>query len=140
MRLEWVGKDHIAANWGRIGGLLYLATRQDPVFDVSALYGRLMAGNALLFKGHDGADGYLVITLYEEGDELIGETTAMVGRIDGGPKCRIGKMRAGMSEIETALKAGGVSRHRICGRDYRRIFPDYASLEGVRNGLEKVLR
>lgn len=139
MRLKWLSVEEITDRWADIGEQVYLATRHDPTYSINDLYFRLKEQTALIFEASEGAAGYIVIAVDHEGAELVAWTVAIVGKFDGRPKDRLKKMRFGMAEVEKALRAGGCSKHRICGRDYMKIFPDYAPFEGARNGLEKVL-
>ena len=115
------------------------ALRQDPSFRVQSLYDRLMAGLAWVCEVSDGASGYWVITLDTDGDDLVAWTTAIAGKIEGGPKQRVKYIRDAVAFLENIMINAGVTAHRICGRDWSRVLPYYLPYEGARNGLEKRL-
>jgi hypothetical protein len=129
----------IERDWPSLSERLWPAVRQDPTYNLAGLYQRLINGSACLFEVNDGASGLWVISLAEEGDNLIAWTTAIAGRIDGGPKRRLAEMRHALRALERTLKIAGVKAHRMCGRDYSRLFPDYQPYAGARNGLQKEL-
>lgn len=116
------------------------ALRQDPSFRVQALYDRLMAGLAWVCEVSDGANGYWVITLDTDGDDLVAWTTAIAGKIEGGPKQRVKYIRDAVAFLETVMARNGVTAHRICGRSsWSSILPHYMPYDGARNGLQRRL-
>jgi hypothetical protein len=131
--------DRIESEWGNIVDALYPALRQDPTFSVQSLYDRLMAGLAWVCEVSDGASGYWVITLDTDGDDLVAWTTAIAGKIEGGPKQRVKYIRDAVAFLETVMARNGVTAHRICGRDWSHVLPYYLPYEGARNGLQKRL-
>jgi hypothetical protein len=131
--------NRIESEWGDIVEALYPALRQDPTFSVQSLYDRLMAGLAWVCEVSDGASGYWVITLDTDGDDLVAWTTAIAGKIDGGPKQRVKYIRDAVAFLEQIMINAGVTAHRICGRDWSTILPLYLPYEGARNGLQKRL-
>lgn len=138
MQVTLINADRIAAEWPFYAEMLWPAVRQDPTYDIANLYSRLMEGSALLFQVGDGAKGYWVVSLgYDEG--LVAWTAAIAGSIEGGPKQRLATMREGVRALEETLKQAGVIAHRICGRDWSTILPDYQPFAGARNGIEKRL-
>lgn len=140
MQVTLLGKDRIDREWEAIEARLQPALVQDPDFDLTALYGQLLDGTALMFEVGEGANGLWVVSISEEGfDNLVAWTTAIAGQIEGGPKQRLAAMRHAVAALETTLKQAGVKAHRICGRYWGRVLHDYTPLEGARNGLEKVL-
>ena len=139
MRFALVDQAHIALEWPDFAERLWPAVRQDPGYSLEGLRKRLLTGHAVLFEVTDGANGLLVVLVVPEGDELVAWTTAIAGKIDGGPKARIAVMREAIASIESVARNAGCVAHRICGRDYSRLFPDYQPFEGHRNGLEKRL-
>jgi len=138
MQVSLVDTARIEREWPVFAEMLWPAVRQDPGYDMRGLYERLSAGAAILFEVGEGAKGLWVVSVVEE-DGLVAWTTAIAGRIDGGPKRRLAAMREALGAIENVARAAGCRAHRICGRDYSRLFPDYAPYAGARNGLEKVL-
>ena len=138
MQVTLLDTARIDREWEAIEARLRPALDQDPDFDLIGLYGRLIDGTALIFEVGDGASGLWVVSIAED-DGLVAWTTAIAGQIEGGPKQRLAAMRHAVAALEDTLKQAGVRAHRICGRDWSRVLPDYAAFEGVRNGLEKVL-
>ena len=139
-----VSPAEIAAMWGDIADALWPAIRQDPTYSMPTLHSRLMSGRALLFQVSDGANGYWVVSLDSEVNqngvnELIAWTTAIAGRIDGGPKSKVATIRHAVATLEAVLADAGVKAHRICGRDWSRVLPEYVPYDGARNGLERRL-
>ena len=136
-----ISPDEVARDWDAITEQLWPAIRQDPSYNVQSLYHRLINGTALLFRVSDGANGYWVVSLDSEVnqngvDELIAWTTVIAGQIDGGPKRRLSVLREAIAVIENVARIAGCSAHRICGRDYSRVFQHYAPYSGAKNGLE----
>ncbi len=136
--IQWEAA-RIADEWEAIAERLRPALRQDPTYDMARLYRRLIDGPALLLEVSDGASGLWVVSI-EEDKGLVAWTTAIAGRIDGGPKARVAAIRHAVSALEGELAKAGVRAHRLCGRKaWALILPDYAPFDGARNGLEKVL-
>ena len=140
MIVKTIPIDRITDEWGNIVDALYPALRQDPTFSIQSLYDRLMAGLAWVCEVSDGASGYWVITLDTDGDDLVAWTTAIAGKIEGGPKQRVKYIRDAVAFLEHIMINAGVTAHRICGRpQWSAILNDYQSFSGARNGLEKRL-
>lgn len=132
--------DRITSEWEAIERALMPALRQDPAFRVQDLYDRLMAGLAWVCEVSDGASGYWVITLDTDGDDLVAWTTAIAGKIEGGPKQRVKYIRDAVAFLENIMVNAGVTAHRICGRkSWSAVLPHYSPFEGARNGLERKL-
>lgn len=138
MQVALIPPDRIETDWPVLAEMLWPAVRQDATYNLRGLYDRLQAGAALLFEASGDANGLWVISVVEDAG-LVAWTTAIVGVIDGGPKRRLRTMREAVGAIERVAREAGCKAHRICGRDYSRLFPDYRPYEGARNGLEKVL-
>lgn len=138
MQVVMMDSSRIDRLWPVIEQVLEPALRQSPDYDVMALYDRLICGSALLFEVDEGAQGLWVVSLNED-DGLVAWTTAIAGKIDGGPKARLSLIREAVEAIETVATMAGCKAHRICGRDWNRILPDYTPFEGERNGIEKRL-
>lgn len=139
MKIVTISTERISDEWGDIAEALHHALRQDPSFRVQGLYDRLMAGLAWVCEVSDGASGYWVITLDTDGDELVAWTTAIAGKIEGGPKQRVKYIRDAVSFLENIMINAGVTAHRICGRPWHNILPHYLPYEGARNGIQKRL-
>lgn len=139
MIVRTVPINRIESEWGDIVEALYPALKQDPSFRINDLYERLMAGLAWVCEVSDGASGYWVITLDTDGDDLVAWTTAIAGKIEGGPKQRVKYIRDAVAFLEHVMINAGVTAHRICGRDWGKILPHYLPYEGARNGLQRRL-
>lgn len=139
LAVEPIQPAEIERDWADIAMRLWPAVRQSPGYDLEGLRQRLLGGSAMAFRVLVGGDGLWVVSADQEGPELILWTVAIAGRIEGGPKARLMAMRAALEAIEKTGRLAGCAAHRICGRDYSRLFPDYAPFEGARNGLEKRL-
>lgn len=138
MQVTLLDTARVDREWEAIEARLRPALAHDPEFDLTGLYGRALDGTALIFEVGDGAKGLWVISLFDDGG-LVAWTTAIAGQIEGGPKERMARMRHAVAALENTLKQAGVRAHRICGRDWSRVLPDYTPFEGARNGLEKRL-
>lgn len=55
------------------------------------------------------------------------------------PKAWLTTMRTMLGKIEDMARDSGCDELRIAGRNWGRIFPDYAPYDGPRNGIRKVL-
>lgn len=139
MILKPIPTDRIGSEWDSIVDALYPALRQDPTFSVQSLYDRLMIGYAWILEASEGAEGYWVISLDMDGDDLVAWTTALAGRIEGGPKQRLKVMREGVEMLERILVNAGVQAHRVCGRDWSTVLTGYLPYSGAKLGLEKRL-
>lgn len=138
MQVTLLDKDRIAAEWPVIAERLWPAVRQDPSYRLTDLFKRTQDGSALIFDVGEGANGLWVVSISED-DGLVAWTTAIAGQIEGGPKQRLASMRHAVAALETTLKQAGIKAHRICGRYWGRVLPDYTPFEGARNGLQKEL-
>lgn len=135
MRVNVMQPEDAERLWPVISDILWPAVRQDPAYDMQTLYEMVMSGSAFLLEVEDGAHGLWVVSVNDD----IAWTTAIAGRIDGGPKQRLNTIRTAVQAIEAVGKARGWKAHRICGRDWSTILPDYTPYAGERNGIEKVL-
>lgn len=97
---------------------------------------RIANGADQLVEVGGEASGLIVLSV--TGD-LVCWTRYAGGVVTGGPKRRIKTIRAVMAWIEQAAKGAGCKQHRICGRDWSRLFPDYSPFEGFPNGMTKEL-
>ena len=138
MQVTLLDTARIDREWEAIEARLQPALTQDPDFDLIGLYERLIDGTALVFEVGDGASGLWVVSIAED-DGLVAWTTAIAGQIEGGPKQRLAAMRHAVAALEDTLKQAGVRAHRICGRDWSKVLPDYTPFDGARNGLQKEL-
>lgn len=134
-----ISAKRIRSEWPTIADGLWSAIRQDPNCTLESVRKQLLNGSAVLFEVTHGGKGLWLVSLGDDGGKLVAWTTAIAGSIDGGPKRRLAVMRHALNSLELVLRNSGVTSHRICGRDYSRMFPGYRPLAGSPNGLEKVL-
>lgn len=139
MHVTLMSRGRVQAEWPDIAERLWPAVRQDPTYNLNGLLRRICDGSALIFEVADGAAGLWVVSLDEEDGKVVAWTTAIAGKIAGGPKRRLATMRHAVAALEKTLKQAGVKAHRVCGRDWSSILPDYSPYAGVRNGLQKEL-
>lgn len=139
LAVEPLNPVQIERDWGEIAMRIWPAVRQSPGYDLETLRYKLTNGSAMAFRVLVGGDGLWIVEAAEDGPELVLWTVAIAGRINGGPKARLMAMRTALAAIEQTARQAGCKAHRICGRDYSRMFPDYVPLDGFRNGLEKRL-
>lgn len=139
MQFSLVPLARIEREWPAFAERLAPAVRHEPNASLQGAYERLMSNSAVLFEVSDGADGLLMVSVSEDNGQLVAWTYAIAGKIDGKPKERLKAMRVALRAIEQVARDAGCVALRICGRDYRKMFPDYRPYDGPRNGLEKVL-
>lgn len=137
MQFVHVDPARIEREWPVIAEILAPAVREDPRQTLEGLHKRLAAGADSLLEITGPGHCLMVIRL---SDDLVCWTKYLAGRIDGGPKARIALMRGAVRHLETVARDAGCIEHRICGRDWHRILPDYEPFDGLRNGLKKELR
>lgn len=138
MQVTLLDTARIDRDWERLVEELEPALARSPDYDVAELYSRLIEQSALAFEVSDGAAGLWVVSLVDD-DGLVAWTTAVTGKIDGGPKARLATIRSAVAALENTLIEAGVTAHRICGRDWSAILPEYTPYAGARNGIEKRL-
>lgn len=95
-----------------------------------------MGGPDVLLRVTGDAHGFIVIEV-TEGRALW--TKYAGGKVHGGPKRRAEVMRAMAQHIEDMARQAGCIEHRICGRDWSFLLPEYEPFEGRTNGLRKGL-
>lgn len=139
MQVTLLDTARIDRDWEAMEAALKPAVAHSPGYDLTGLYGALLDGSALAFEVSDGAQGLWIVSL-EDDDGLVAWTTAIAGRVEGGPKRRLATIREAVAGLERTLKQAGVRAHRICGRAaWAAILPDYSPFAGARNGIEKVI-
>ena len=136
MQFEHVDKDRIERLWPVIAEILAPAVREDPKQTLEGLHKRLDAGADQLMSISGPGNCLMVL---EIDNNLVCWTKYLAGMIEGGPKARVQIMREAVAHIEAVAKAAGCTEHRLCGRDWHKILPDYQPFEGLRNGLRKGL-
>lgn len=135
MQFVHVDQARIEREWPVIAEILVPAVRHDPRQTLEGLHNRLARGADGLIEVT--GPGRCLIVVDVTGDAFW--TKYLAGSIEGGPKARIAIMRQAIEHIETIARAAGCTEHRLCGRDWARILPDYEPFEGHRNGLRKGL-
>jgi hypothetical protein len=136
VEFEPVHPARLEREWPVFAQILAPAVRQDPRQTLEGLHKRLAEGTDSLVSVSGGASGLIVLQVTSD---LVLWTRYAAGFVDGGPKQRVATMRQVVERLETVARQAGCKEHRICGRDWSRIFPDYRPFEGQRNGLSKEL-
>lgn len=137
MQFEHVEPARIARLWPVIAEILAPAVQSDPRQTMEGLHKRLA----------DGADRLLAISgpghalmVIEVTDSLVCWVKYLAGQVEGGPKARIGVIRAAVEQIEAVARHAGCTEIKLCGREtWARILPDYEAFDGHQNGLRKGL-
>lgn len=136
MQFTHVPPARIADEWPAFAEILAPALRQDTSQTLEGLHNRLARG----------ADGLLEITgpgrclmVLEVTPDGVCWTKYLAGKIAGGPKTRVAIIRAAVAHLEKIAREAECTEHRLCGRDWSRLLPDYLPFEGQRNGLRKGL-
>ncbi len=137
MLFTHVRPERIEAHWPAIAEILAPAMRNDPRQTMEGLHRRLAAGADSLLEITGPGRCLMVI---EVDSEMACWTKYLAGNIEGGPRAKIEIIRGAVAHIERFAKEAGCASHRLCGRDWSRILPDYVPFEGYRNGLMKELR
>ena len=135
MQVTLLDTARIDRDWGAMEAALASAVAHSPGYNLTELYGALLDGYALAFEVSGDAKGLWIVSL--DGD--VAWTTAIAGKIEGGPKQRLATIRHAVSSLEAVLSNNGFKTHRICGRDWSAILPEYKPYAGARNGIEKRL-
>lgn len=136
-----VGREDILAGWPVYGEVLLPAMRQSADKGPDDVLQRLMAGSAAMIEvvSRD-VQGLVILDLTDEGGEVACWVSYIAGQVDLPPKAWLRAMRQMMAELEQLARRAGCRFMRIGGRDYRRIFPDYAPFDPkAPNRLQKVL-
>lgn len=90
----------------------------------------------------DAPEGRVVILLevYEEDGRLIAALRGCDGHLNTKQSGWLKAIRRELHTIENIVKSANCSELRIGGRDWSWILRDYDRLDGVPNGLRKVLQ
>jgi hypothetical protein len=136
MQFVHVVPERIEAQWPVIAEILAPAVRGDPRQTLEGLHKRLAAGADSLLEISGPGRCLMVIELT---NDLVCWTKYLAGTIEGGPKARLAIMRGAVRHIETVARNAGCIEHRLCGRDWSAILPDYRPFDGHPNGLSKEL-
>lgn len=137
MQFVHVDPARIEAQWPVIAEILAPAVRQDPRQTMEGLHKRLAEGADSLLEITGPGHCLMVIELT---NDLVCWTKYLAGSIEGGPKARLAIMRGVVRHLETVARDAGCTAHRLCGRDWHRILPDYRPFDGHPNGLTKELQ
>lgn len=136
MQFRHIEPMQIDRDWPILANLLAPALRQDPSQTLEGLHERLSKGAEKLL--HISGPGHALMVL-EVTDELVCWVKYLAGQIEGGPKARITVFRYCISTLEQIARDAGCTEIRLCGRDWRKILPDYQPSDGFPNELRKVL-
>jgi hypothetical protein len=137
VQFEHVEPSRIERLWPVIAEILAPAVRNDPRQTMEGLHKRLASGADSLLE--ISGPGHCLMVL-EVSSDLVCWTKYLAGTIEGGPKARVAIIREAVRRVETVARDAGCTEHRLCGRDWQRILPDYKPFEGRRNGLTKELQ
>lgn len=80
----------------------------------------------------------ITLEIYEDDGRLVAGIRGCDLIVTSGGRL-LSAARAAMPLIEDLVRMCGVVELRLAGRDWARLLPDYEPLEGVPNGLRKVL-
>lgn len=85
--------------------------------------------------------GAVTITLevFEEEGRLCCGIYQLDGRITLPPKAWLRLIRSELEKIENVARQAGCAEIRVAGRDWSRVLTGWTPLDGVQNGLRKVL-
>lgn len=132
MNLVAVPIEAIPQEWPKIAAVLAPAIDRDPKRDAWEVMGELFSGGMRLWRGSDGASGYVVT-------QHLGSTLWVIYAAGAGHSL-IG-LRELMGIIEEKARRLDCTLVRFEGRDWRRVFPDYvARLKAGRWHFRKVLK
>ncbi|CDP52353.1 hypothetical protein [Devosia sp. DBB001] len=108
---------------------------------LEAVWRDIIAGRYLVFRiATETGAAVLVGAVYEDGSPPAICFGIEYFAAYGAPRRRwLALMRSGIAEIGRLAKEAGCTELRLGGRDWRRVFPDFAPLDGVPHGLRKVL-
>lgn len=136
MQFTYMPPSQIDRIWPAIADILAPAVRQDATDTIEGLHKRLHEGADWLFE--ISGPGYALM-VFEKPDGTVFWTKYLAGKIEGGPKERVSIIRQAVDHIEKVAREAGCKEHRLCGRDWARVLPNYKPFEGERNGLRKGL-
>jgi len=121
----------IPQEWPKIAAVLAPAIDRDPKRDAWEVMGELFSGGMRLWRGADGASGYVVT-------QQVGTVFWVIYAAGAGHS--LTGLRELMTAIEGMARAAGSMFVRFEGRDWRRVFPDYkARLKAGRWHFRKAL-
>lgn len=130
----------VLRQWGTLLKWLAPAFDRLPFLDLAKMKSDIEGGTAVIFEVHGDAAGLMAVKLDTDNGDLVAWIGAAAGKINGGPKARLGLIRVAMAETEKAVRIAGCKEVRVYGRNFARILPDYEPFEGVTYGLRKVLQ
>jgi hypothetical protein len=137
MQFVHVEPSRIEAHWPVIAEILEPAVRNDPRQTMEGLHKRLAIGADSLLEISGPGHCLMVV---EVSSDLVCWTKYLAGTIEGGPKARVSIIRDAVRHLETVARDAGCTEHRLCGRDWSAILPDYKPFDGHPNGLTKELQ
>jgi hypothetical protein len=140
MRVERIQIAEIERNWHWIYQILSPAVDIDPRRSMQQVKAGLMKGELGLASVHmPKAAGLVIVEPGTFDGVFCCWVPYLAGHVSGGAKDFIRMARQLMAYLELSARLAGCAEMRIGGRDWTRILPDYLPLEGVPNGLRKVL-
>lgn len=115
----------ILREWDAMRSVLAKAIDIDPNHDEAGVFDALMSGQMGAIKAFEGASGYIVMsrTQGEDGQALF--VNYLGGSIEGGPKQRLGVIRAFAAAIEQQAIRMGCNEILGGGRGWHRFLPDW---------------
>lgn len=108
----------LAREWSRIAAALKPAIEQDPKRDWFDVAGELLTGRLQAWRV---TGGYLVTEINDNGPLWVIYVAGRGGSLDD--------KRAMLGELETIGRKARCTEVRFEGRDWRKVFPDYAATQ-----------
>lgn len=133
-----VAPAEIEQRWPELSLVLTPAIRVNAGTTVQSVYDRLLSGDMHMIEGSGAAEGLLLVFhVFPEGERISCFACYLAGRVKSGPLLKT--MRLLMAAFEDHCRGAGIHQLYIGGRNWSRVFPDYAPADDVTNRLRKVL-
>lgn len=140
MRVERIQIAEIERNWHWIHQILEPAVDIDPRRNMQQIKAGLIKGEMGLASMHMPKAAALVVVEPGTFDGVFCcWVPYLAGHVNGGMRDFIRISRHLMAYLELSARLAGCAEMRVGGRNWSKIFADYSPLEGVPNGLRKVL-
>lgn len=81
----------------------------------------------------------LVFEVFEEDGRMICGIYYLTAKINLPPKAWLRALRHELTKLQDIARSAGCVEMRLRGRDWSRVLPDFEFIEGMPNGLRKVL-
>lgn len=112
----------------------------DKKVTLNEVFLKLQSGQCeLAIVTHDEATGIVVSEICKIDGVKCCWLSYLTGSCNKGPKYFVSIMRETIKYYEGLAQGVGCKEVRIGGRNWAKVFPDYTPLEGVDNGLRKVI-